>query len=35
MHRVIPSVRVVAVAGRVEQVRWYRSLLAYVLQAAA
>jgi error-prone DNA polymerase len=34
MYRVIRSARVVAVAGRVERVRWYRSLLALDLAAA-
>jgi DNA polymerase III alpha subunit len=34
MHRVIHDARVVAVAGRVERVRWYRSLLAVKLDKA-
>ncbi len=33
LHRVIRGSRVVAVAGRVERVHWYRSLLADELQA--
>jgi hypothetical protein len=33
LHRVIRSSWVVAVAGRVARVRWYRSLLADELQA--
>jgi hypothetical protein len=33
LHRVIRGIRVIAVAGRVERVRWYRSLLADELQA--
>jgi hypothetical protein len=32
MHRVIQNARVVAVAGRVERVRWYRSLLGHDLR---
>jgi hypothetical protein len=32
LHRVIRGSRVVAVAGWVERVRWYRSLLADELQ---
>jgi error-prone DNA polymerase len=35
MHRVIRSARVVAVAGHVERVRWYRSLLGFDLHAVA
>jgi error-prone DNA polymerase len=35
MHRVIRDARVVAVAGRVERVRWYRSLLALDLRRVA
>ena len=32
MHRLLRGARVVAVAGRVESVRWYRSLFAYDLR---
>lgn len=32
LYRVIRSARVIAVTGRVEQVRWYRSVLAYGLR---
>jgi error-prone DNA polymerase len=35
MHRRLRGARAVTVAGRVEQVRWYRSLLALDLQAIA
>ena len=35
MHRRLRGARAVTVAGRVEQVRWYRSLLAFDLQAIA
>jgi DNA polymerase III alpha subunit len=35
MHRVICSARAVAVAGRVERVLWYRSVLAYELMRVA
>jgi error-prone DNA polymerase len=35
MHRIIRNARVVAVAGRVERVRWYRSLLGFDLRAIA
>lgn len=35
LHRVIRSARVVAVRGRVERIRWYRSVLAQRIEAAA
>jgi hypothetical protein len=35
MHRVLRSARVVIVAGRLERVRWYRSLLGFDLHGAA
>ena len=35
MHRRLRGARAVTIAGRVEQVRWYRSLLAFDLQAIA
>ena len=35
MHRVLRDARVVDVAGGVERVRWYRSLLGYDLRAIA
>jgi DNA polymerase III alpha subunit len=35
LHRVIRSARVLVVAGRVERVRWYRSLLGFALQGVA
>ena len=35
LQRVLRAARVVEVVGRVERVRWYRSLLAYDLEAAA
>ena len=35
MHRVIRSARIIAVVGRVERVRWYRSLLGFYLRGVA
>jgi error-prone DNA polymerase len=35
MHRVIRDARTVAVIGRLERVRWYRSLLGFALQPVA
>jgi error-prone DNA polymerase len=35
MHRVIRDSRVVVVAGRLERVRWYRSVLGFALEGAS